>query len=68
MVSTQEPYFIGDVKSDMKRVIVVDYGIKNSILHNSQKEILVLKVVPHNYGFVNDLISGEYHGLFFNGP
>ena len=47
------------------KIIVVDCGIKNSILRQLLKRNFYLKVVPHDYNFNNE----EFDGLFLsNGP
>ena len=51
--------------TDLLNILVIDCGIKNSILRQLAKRDLCIKVVPHDYDFVEE----EIDGLFLsNGP
>ena len=68
MVSTKKHYTINS-NPDYKKIIVVDCGIKNSILRKLAKRNLELKVVPSDYNFLDEMINEEFDGLFLsNGP
>lgn len=66
-VSTTEPYFVGDEKSDIK-ISALDIGIKKNILRNLAKRGSYIKVYPFNSSF-NDLLDFNPDGYFIsNGP
>lgn len=67
IVSTKEPYFVGDEESDL-RVAVLDIGIKKSILENLASRGCYCKVYPAKTGY-EQMIEFEPHGFFIsNGP
>ncbi|MEN8704265.1 MAG: glutamine-hydrolyzing carbamoyl-phosphate synthase small subunit [Polaribacter sp.] len=66
-VSTKEPYFVGDEKSDIK-ISALDIGIKKNILRNLSKRGAYIKVFPYNSSF-EDLAAFNPDGYFIsNGP
>ena len=66
-VSTKEPYFVGDEKSDI-RISALDIGIKKNILRNLAKRGAYIKVFPYNAAF-EDLAAFNPDGYFIsNGP
>ena len=67
MVSTEHEYVINE--QGKFKVIVVDCGVKNSILKQLSKRDLHLRIVPYNCDFLKYFKNGQYHGLFLsNGP
>src|SRR5688572_17672834 len=67
VVSTNEPYFLGNPNSDI-RVAVLDYGIKKNILNCLTERGAYVKVHNANTGF-DELQSFKPHGYFIsNGP
>jgi carbamoyl-phosphate synthase small subunit len=67
VVSTQEPYFLGDEKSD-KRVAVLDYGVKKNILNCLVERGAYVKVHNAQTTF-DELESFRPTGYFIsNGP
>ena len=66
-VSTKEPYFVGDEKSEIK-ISALDIGIKKNILRNLSKRGAYIKVFPYNSSF-EDLAAFNPDGYFIsNGP
>jgi carbamoyl-phosphate synthase small subunit len=66
-VSTTEPYFLGDEKSDV-RVAVLDFGIKKNILNCLVERGAYVKVHPAKTSF-EELEAFKPHGYFIsNGP
>ena len=66
-VSTTEPYFLGDEKSDL-RIAVLDYGIKKNILNCLVERGAYVKVHPAKTSF-EELEKFKPHGYFIsNGP
>ncbi|MCH3884316.1 glutamine-hydrolyzing carbamoyl-phosphate synthase small subunit [Tenacibaculum aquimarinum] len=66
-VSTKEPYFVGDEKSEIK-IAALDIGIKKNILRNLVKRGAYVKVYPYNSSF-EELSSFNPDGYFIsNGP
>jgi carbamoyl-phosphate synthase small subunit len=66
-VSTTEPYFLGDEKSDV-RVAVLDFGIKKNILNCLVERGAYVKVHPAKTSF-EELQGFKPHGYFIsNGP
>lgn len=66
-VSTKEPYFLGDEKSDL-RIAVLDYGIKKNILNCLVERGAYVKVHPAKTSF-EELEKFKPHGYFIsNGP
>ncbi|MCH3880807.1 MULTISPECIES: glutamine-hydrolyzing carbamoyl-phosphate synthase small subunit [Tenacibaculum] len=66
-VSTNEPYFVGDEKSEIK-IAALDIGIKKNILRNLVKRGAYVKVYPYNSSF-EELSSFNPDGYFIsNGP
>jgi carbamoyl-phosphate synthase small subunit len=66
-VSTKEPYFLGDEKSDV-RIAVLDYGIKKNILNCLVERGAYVKVHPAKTNF-EELEKFKPHGYFIsNGP
>lgn len=66
-VSTDKPYFIGNADAE-KKVIVYDYGVKKSILHNIADRGCYLKVVPAKTAY-SDTLDFNADGYFIsNGP
>jgi len=67
VVSTDEPYFLGDPNSDI-RVAVLDYGIKKNILNCLTERGAYVKVHNATTGF-DELQLFKPHGYFIsNGP
>jgi carbamoyl-phosphate synthase small subunit len=67
VVSTDEPYYLGDPNSDI-RVAVLDYGIKKNILNCLTERGAYVKVHNANTGF-EELQSFQPNGYFIsNGP
>ncbi|MFH1536823.1 MAG: glutamine-hydrolyzing carbamoyl-phosphate synthase small subunit [Patescibacteria group bacterium] len=61
-VSIKKPELYGSGK---KKIILVDCGMKNSILKNLLKRNIRVKKVPWDYNYLNE----EYDGIFLsNGP
>ncbi|MGM5481879.1 MAG: glutamine-hydrolyzing carbamoyl-phosphate synthase small subunit [Nanobdellota archaeon] len=61
-VSIDKPTIYG---SGNKKIILIDCGCKNNIIHNFTKRGIMVKRVPWNYDFNNE----NYDGLFIsNGP
>jgi carbamoyl-phosphate synthase small subunit len=66
-VSTNEPYCVGDEKSEI-RIAALDIGLKKNILRNFVKRGAYVKVFPFNSSF-NELASFKPDGYFIsNGP
>lgn len=67
LVSTQEPYFLGDESATYK-VAVLDLGVKKNILRNMVRRDIQVKVFPGHTSF-DEIMSWEPHGFFIsNGP
>ncbi len=67
VVSTKEPYFVGNPDSQI-RVAVLDYGIKKNILHCFTERGVYVKVHNAKTSF-EELEKFEPHGYFIsNGP
>jgi len=67
IVSTKEPYFIGDAQSPIK-VAALDLGIKNNILRNLAARGCYIKVFPAKTTF-EEMSSWNPDGYFIsNGP
>ncbi len=67
VVSTTEPYFVGDSNSKMK-VAVMDYGVKSSILSNLAERGVYCKVFPAKTPFT-EIAAWNPDGYFLsNGP
>lgn len=67
IVSTQNPYFVGNADAD-KKVIVYDFGVKKSILENISNRGCYLKVVPAKTKF-EETLDFKADGYFIsNGP
>ena len=67
IVSTKEPYFVGDENAVLK-ISVLDIGIKKNILRNLTKRGAYIKVFPYNANF-EELASFNPDGYFIsNGP
>ena len=67
VVSTKEPYFVGDENAPIK-VSALDIGIKKNILRNLVKRGCYVKVFPYNASF-KELESFNPDGYFLsNGP
>ena len=67
VVSTKEPYFVGNPNSEI-RVAVLDYGIKKNILHCFTERGVYVKVHNAKTSF-EELEKFEPHGYFLsNGP
>ena len=67
VVSTKEPYFVGNPDSEI-RVAVLDYGIKKNILHCFTERGVYVKVHNAKTSF-EELEKFEPHGYFLsNGP
>ncbi len=66
-VSTKEPYFVGDERSELK-ISVLDIGIKKNIINNLVKRGAYVKVFPFNSSF-EELEAFQPDGYFIsNGP
>ena len=66
-VSTKEPYFVGDERSELK-ISVLDIGIKKNIINNLVKRGAYVKVFPFNASF-EELEAFQPDGYFIsNGP
>lgn len=66
-VSTKEAYTLGDPESPL-RVAVLDFGVKQNILHCMTERGAFLKVFPGNTP-LSDLLAFEPHAFFLsNGP
>jgi len=63
-VSIKEPIVYNE-KSNQKKVVVVDCGIKNNIIRELIKRNLTVVRVPYNYDFLTDFFDGL---LISNGP
>lgn len=67
VVTTKEPYFVGDPKASFK-VAVLDLGIKKSIVENLASRGCYCKVFPAKTSF-KEMAAWEPHGYFIsNGP
>lgn len=67
IVSTKEPYYIGNTTAD-KKVLVYDFGVKKSILDNIANRGCFLKVVPAHTPFEETLSFGADGYFISNGP
>ncbi len=68
VVSTTEPYFMGDEEGSRWRVAVMDYGIKKSILKNLTERGCYCKVFPAQTSF-EEIMKWKPDGFFIsNGP
>ncbi len=67
VVSTQNPYFIGNADAE-KKVIVYDFGVKKSILENISNRGCYLKVVPAKTLFEETLDFNADGYFISNGP
>ncbi|MCL4122866.1 UNVERIFIED_CONTAM: hypothetical protein GTU68_020052 [Idotea baltica] len=67
MVSTKEPYFVGNENAKFK-IAALDIGIKKNILRNFVNRDAYIKVFPYNTSF-EDMESFNPDGYFLsNGP
>lgn len=67
VVTTKEPYFVGDPKASFK-VAVLDLGIKKSIVENLASRGCYCQVFPAKTSF-KEMAAWEPHGYFIsNGP
>jgi carbamoyl-phosphate synthase small subunit len=67
MVTTKEPYFVGDSNASIK-IAVLDLGVKKSILENLSLRGCYLKVFPANTSFA-EIAEWAPDGFFAsNGP
>jgi len=68
VVSTTEPYFMGEEAGSRWRVAVMDYGIKKSILTNLTARGCYCKVFPAQTSF-KEVMAWQPDGFFIsNGP
>ncbi|MCU0340208.1 MAG: glutamine-hydrolyzing carbamoyl-phosphate synthase small subunit [Spirosomaceae bacterium] len=68
VVSTKEPYFMGDEATAERRIAVMDYGIKKSILLNLTQRGCYCKVFPAKTPF-EEVMAWNPDGFFIsNGP
>ncbi len=68
VVSTTEPYFMGEEAGSRWRVAVMDYGIKKSILKNLTERGCYCKVFPAQTPF-EEVMEWQPDGFFIsNGP
>lgn len=68
VVSTKEPYFMGDEATAHYRIAVMDYGIKKSILLNMTQRGCYCKVFPAKTPF-EEVMAWNPDGFFIsNGP
>jgi carbamoyl-phosphate synthase small subunit len=68
VISTHEPYFVGDETESRWRVAVMDYGIKKSILTNLTLRGCYCKVFPAKTSF-EEVMAWNPDGFFIsNGP
>ena len=68
VVSTKEPYFMGDETTAQYRIAVMDYGIKKSILLNMTQRGCYCKVFPAKTPF-EEVMAWNPDGFFIsNGP
>ncbi|WP_373512558.1 glutamine-hydrolyzing carbamoyl-phosphate synthase small subunit [Persicitalea sp.] len=68
VVSTTEPYFMGEEDGSRWRVAVMDYGIKKSILKNLTERGCYCKVFPAQTPFA-EVMEWQPDGFFIsNGP
>ncbi len=68
VVSTKEPYFVGDEATAKWRVAVLDYGVKKSILKHLARRGCFCKVFPAKTS-TSDILGWEPDGFFIsNGP
>ena len=68
VVSTTEPYFMGEEAGSRWRVAVMDYGIKKSILTNLTARGCYCKVFPAQTSF-EEVMAWQPDGFFIsNGP
>ncbi|WP_299763306.1 glutamine-hydrolyzing carbamoyl-phosphate synthase small subunit [uncultured Dokdonia sp.] len=66
-VSTKEPYYFGDEKSEIK-IAALDIGIKRNILRNFSKRGAYIKVFPYNTSY-EEMKEWNADGYFLsNGP
>ncbi len=67
MVSTKEPYFVGDPGATYK-ISALDIGIKKNILRNLVKRDCYIKVYPYNATY-EEMLEFQPDGFFLsNGP
>jgi carbamoyl-phosphate synthase small subunit len=68
VVSTKQPYFMGDESQSQYRIAVMDYGIKKSILLNLTQRGCYCKVFPAKTSFA-EVMAWNPDGFFIsNGP
>lgn len=68
VVSTKEPYFVGDEATAKWRVAVMDYGVKKNILKHLSKRGCYCKVFPAKTA-TSEILAWEPDGFFIsNGP
>lgn len=68
LVSTTEPYFMGDESTAQYRIAVMDYGVKKSILLNLTQRGCFCKVFPAKTSF-EEVMAWNPDGFFIsNGP
>ncbi len=68
IVSTKQPYFVGDEMQGKYKIAVMDYGIKKSILLNLTKRGCYCKIFPAKTP-VTEILAWNPDGFFVsNGP
>jgi carbamoyl-phosphate synthase small subunit len=67
-VSTKKAYTYCDYNSPDKSVVVIDYGVKKSILEEFKKRGFTVEVVPYNIQVKELLRKNSWLYFFSNGP
>ncbi len=65
---TLQPDDIPTFASPFKRVCILDYGVKNSILFELKKRNFIVDIFPYNTSIKKLLAKQYYFYLFSNGP